>query len=175
MNTWRSSVLIKLQVEYTTQLSVTPNGQLIRPVDESANTLPPVQLMMLLKTHNSRKINSHRWAYTGFGRILNPEVVITLDVGTKPGPKSLLAMWESFYNDRDLGGACGEVHCMLGKGLKDRLRNLLNPLVAAQNFEYKISYQLDRALEARTGYITVLPGAFAAYRFASDLPYGAHC
>jgi chitin synthase len=58
-------------------------------------------------------------------------VVVFLDVGTMPGPKALLAMWEAFYNDRDLGGTCGEVHCMTEKGGK----KLLNPLIAAQNFE----------------------------------------
>jgi chitin synthase len=128
--------------EYTTQLSVTPNQQLIRPHDDSASTLPPVQMMFCLKQKNTKKINSHRWLFTAFGRILNPEVCILLDAGTKPGPKSLLALWEAFYNDKDLGGACGEIHAMLGKASHPEFIQLLKSSIwcpgVTQSFKLSI-------------------------------------
>ena len=72
-------------------------------------------------------------------------------------PGSLFYLYEAMETDSSLAGCCGEI--------KPMKPNYWKIVVPAQVIEYKFAHMLDKALESAIGFITVLPGAFSAYRW----------
>lgn len=68
----------------------------------------PVQFILIIKAKNQKKINSHRWIFNAIGGMLEPEVCVLIDAGTKPAADAIYHLWSAFYNDPNLGGSCGE-------------------------------------------------------------------
>ena len=97
--------------EYTTQVSLDADLKF----KGAEKGIVPCQMIFCLKEKNQKKLNSHRWFFNAFGRALSPNVCILLDVGTKPGIKSLYHLWKAFDTDSNVAGACGEIKAGKGK------------------------------------------------------------
>src|SRR5260370_26652467 len=117
---------VQLETNPRRPVSISPSLK----IQPSGKDVCPVQVIFCLKEKNQKKINSHRWFFNAFGPILQPNVCVLHDVGTMPGPTSIYHLWKAFNINSNVGGACGEVIALKGK----YGTNLLNPLVAAQNF-----------------------------------------
>ncbi|WP_172575442.1 chitin synthase [endosymbiont GvMRE of Glomus versiforme] len=76
--------------EYTSRLML-DNKFNIRGAKDN---VVPIQVIFCLKEKNSKKLNSHRWAFNAFASQLNPEVCVLLDVGTKPYDNSIYRLWK---------------------------------------------------------------------------------
>ena len=116
-----------------------------------------LKLVFCVKQFNRRKLNTHLWFLGGFCEVVQPRFVMLLDVGTRPLPGSLFYLYEAMVSDMQVAGCCGEIRPISYDCWK--------VVVPAQVVEYKFSHMLDKALESIIGYITVLPGAFSAYRW----------
>ena len=121
----------------------------------------------VIKHLNRGKIESHLWYFKGFCQQLNPEFCFIIDAGT-------VALWNSisrivFYMEAfpQVGGASGEIECMLPEKNADgsAISWIQSILMRAQYLEYKISHYSDKAAESLFGFVSVLPGAFSAFRW----------
>ncbi|KAF0687960.1 Aste57867_20341 [Aphanomyces stellatus] len=125
----------------------------------SKHLYPPTQVIFALKEHNAGKLNSHEWYFNAFAEQVQPEYTVLLDVGTMPTAKAFYLLLAAMELDPQIGGTCGEI------AVDKPIPHLCNWVIAAQHFEYKISNIMDKSLESVFGFISVLPGAFSAYRY----------
>ena len=118
---------------------------------------PMLNTVFAVKQKNKRKLNTHLWFFGGFCEMIKPKFVQLLDVGTKPMPNSLCALYDVLKTNPNIAGVCGEIAPMDPE--------LFNVVVSAQTVEYTFTHIFDKAMESSLGYIGVLPGAFSAYKY----------
>ena len=118
----------------------------------------PLNVYFCVKQSNKGKLDSHLWFFGGFCHVVQPFYCMLIDVGTEPHKDSMFYMLKAFEKDENIAGVCGEI-------IPKSDCSSFNVLYHAQIVEYKFSHILDKALETLIGYISVLPGAFSAYRW----------
>jgi len=145
---------------------------------------PPMQFMFSLKEFNAGKLDTHLWFFEGFAHHFyramkqsesNKQAelyCVCIDAGTRPRGDAIVKLIAELESDPCIAGVCGEI--AVDKGLSPK--NIVhNWTIAAQNFEYKLGNILDKCSESFFGFITVLPGAFSAYRWSALSPPELAC
>jgi len=67
--------------------------QLILPHGDDPNNLVPVQIILVLKAKNQKKINSHRWLFNAIGRMLQVRLLVALCVIPPSNASVSIVLW----------------------------------------------------------------------------------
>ncbi|CAG8519931.1 23372_t:CDS:2 [Dentiscutata erythropus] len=144
--------------EYTTLISIKHFKNSVEI--KSDEGVVPIQILFCL-IEQSKKDDPSQWFFNAFCPVLVFKVCVLVDVGIKPGYRSLYALWNAVSTDSDIVGVCGNIDIIKGES---KIK-LLNPIAGAQNFYYKMLYSLDKPFESIFGYINSLSEGFSAYKY----------
>jgi hypothetical protein len=135
--------------------------------DSGGHYAKPLQVVLAIKERNAGKLDSHRWFFNAFAAQVMPTYTFLIDCGTAPRLDAIYKLYLRMEDNPRIGGICGEIEPM---GVPT-----FEVLVAAQSFEYQMANFLMKSLESTFGFISVLPGAFSAYRFEAIFSRYGEC
>lgn len=127
----------------------------------------PLPIHFMIKHHNQGKIESHKWFFKGFCNYMNPIYAQIIDCGSIPLWNSISQIIRHMDTFTNIGGACGEIECLLPEKKEDNsaVDFFESVILRTQYVEYKVSHYLDKAAESLFGFVSVLPGAFSTFRW----------
>jgi len=127
----------------------------------------PMPIHFNIKHKNQGKIESHKWFFKGFCEYMNPRYCQIIDCGSIPLWNSISYIIMHMEAIPNVGGACGEIECMLPEKSEDgqSITFMESVLIRSQYVEYKLSHYLDKSTETLFGFVSVLPGAFSTFRW----------
>lgn len=131
--------------------------------DNKSGFYPRFRVFTGIKEVNRGKLNSHLWFFSMVAQYLSPQYVVVrprqlIDCGTVPRHDAVYYLIEEMDLKTDVAGCCGE--------LRVAKPSCLQFVTMAQDIEYRLSHILDKSTESCFGFVSVLPGAFSAYRWS---------
>ncbi|CAI2370275.1 unnamed protein product [Moneuplotes crassus] len=124
----------------------------------------------IVKQNSQGKLESRKWFMRGFCKLMNPIYLQTLDCGSIPLWNSISKIIMHMETFTDVGGACGEVECLLMEKKQNGIESVSfieSSILRAQYAEYKITHYMDKATESVFGFVNSLPGTFSTFRWES--------
>ena len=122
----------------------------------------------VIKHRNQGKIESHKWFFKGFCEYMQPDYVQIIDCGSIPLWNSISRIIKYLDKNRKTGAATGEIEVILpDKNIETGLDYTWSEsiLLKGQYVEYKKACYFDKAMESLFSFVSVLPGAFATFRW----------
>ena len=125
---------------------------------------PSLSITLFIKDVNKGKLDSHAWFFGHFCNQIHPKHCFQLDAGTAPHQDALHVMHIMLEANPTLGALASRVQTL-------RPRNHYNLLLTWQYTDFFVQKILDWPAEVRSGYLTVIPGQFCAFRWDA-ITYG---
>ena len=128
----------------------------------------PMPIHFVIKHRNQGKIESHKWFFRGFCTYMNPVYAQIIDCGSIPLWNSISRIIKYLDKNRKTGAATGEIEVILPEKNIETGQDYTwsqSILLKSQYVEYKTACYFDKAMESLFSFVSVLPGAFATFRW----------